>query len=145
MSSDRYMNRVNHLRYVGENRGLFWLLDIFMVLIIVANLCAFGITQYVAVKEKVSHAPVEVLESNPVTAQMHGFKTNWLVVSQFLQTYKGLFVKYVVLLGLYILFRRTVRTDEQMNVLLMVITSLFVVVLFDLVNNFAILKAIGGI
>ena len=121
--------------YRKANKGSFRFMDFLIVMAVIANLGAFFLTNVMVVKVIAdSNGTPEFLESNPVTASLHGFKTSLRVIVDF---FKALFplIFRALLLALYVNQRNKTYTDNGRDTLTAYVLAITYILCWDFYSN----------
>ncbi|KKN25450.1 hypothetical protein LCGC14_0884820 [marine sediment metagenome] len=123
-----------------KHRQLFIFMDILIVAIILFNFGAVVITNVIAMK--VEPKTVEILEVNPVRAEITGLELH--------EDWKPIFFNFILTVGgwfliiwAYVYHRRRVYTNTQLTLLLAIVIGYSFLFGLDFFNNFGYL--IGGL
>jgi len=112
---------------------LFKFMDILVVIIILTNFLAVGLTNTLAVKKQ----PTSVLhESNPVQVVVGDYEQHEQVnYWNFLTSIVFNFIIWFVLIACYIFCRRTIYTEMHLTVMAIFVCFYFVIIGYDFFNN----------
>jgi len=122
-----------------QNKTLVRFLDICMIIIILSNLSAVFITNYMVMK---TMPEVEIVEANPIMGEIHDLEVHpnwWEVIKPFL-LHIGLLG---LLFGHYLWIRNTNQSRLNLKCATYVYGVITVLFLFDFINDLGYL--IGGI
>lgn len=132
-----------HKEVVRENRLVFWVFDIAIVLAIVFNLGAMMITNAMVLREE----PQAVfMEANPIASKISGYQQH-PEGGQVLKTIYFRVLVWVLLIGGYLHTRFYTFNQRGVNRLAFIVLFLFMMLLYDFLHDagFYIGKIIWGI
>ena len=130
----RQEKRREHRRLYNEHKAMFRMMDIAVVLLILMNFGAVGLTNVMAVRKEPAIAS-NLTEANVVHAELHDYevdpearRTMTIFVSQALI--------WAVLLFAYIFFRNRIYNEFQLGLMVSVVCFYFIICGRDFFNNF---------
>lgn len=123
-----------HRKFYKANQRIFRIMDIAMLLIILFNFGALAITNAMVVKKEPA---IQLYESNPVQTKVLNkqYEQHPKGNTMFLTFLKFIFI-WVLLISIYIYYRRYVFTEEGLFVMLVIFAYYAIAIISDFMNNF---------
>ena len=120
-----------HKKFYKEHRGWFWFLDVLIVLGLLFNLGAIGITNALVMKAN----PEKVMEeATPVQAKLNNFETSTKAQNSFFPIMiHMLFLAW--LLGYYVVWRNKVKNWQELNGLIIFAIAFSYMLGYDFTND----------
>jgi len=137
----KFWHRILVLKY---KKVLKWM-DFLVILIVLMNLGALGMTDFMVNKEVLQDAEknnktIEYVEANPVMADLHGYKKSTLNVTI---SILGMLLKQVViwalLIGIYLGYRLTFFKSRTLFFMAIIISFYFLAIGSDFIHDLALL------
>ena len=130
----RQEQRKEHRRLYEGHKAMFRLMDIAVVLLILMNFGAVGLTNLMAVRKE--PAIVENLtEANAVHAELHDYELN-PEAKRTMTIFVSQALIWTVLLFAYIFFRNRIYNEFQLGLMVSVVCFYFIICGRDFFNNF---------
>lgn len=129
-------NRKCHKIFVKENFAHIIFLDIIFFIMIASNLGAFLITEHLVLKDLMQENPESVafVESNPITAETNGYKTDAQSNKFFFQLFSWL-AKWGFIAVFYFMLRLRIRDWDTYENLATPLIWCVVILSFDFLSN----------
>ena len=115
----------------GGHIKIFLTLDLLMILIIFCNFGALLITNVLVIK---TNPETELMEGNPVTAEMYDYETTPELNKKFLMMVSFLSI-WALLTFFYVLFRNHICSEEFLYLLIFFVIFYFIILTSDFINN----------
>ena len=130
----RQERRREHRRLYNEHKAMFRLMDIAVVLLIVMNFGAVGLTNLMVVRKE--PAVVENLtEANVIQAEMHDYQIHPEAAKTMrIFVYQALI--WALILFAYIYYRNRIWNEFQLGIVISLVCFYFIICGKDLFNNF---------
>ena len=127
-----------HKDLTSKYRKLFKMLDIMLICIILINFFSIALTNILVVKKE-SEVPLEermiIGEANIIQAKVNNYPLYEEAVKLFLAFLLN-FIYWILLIACYIYYRRTIYTNRQLTILIIIAVYFVSLIGLDFFNNF---------
>ena len=130
----RQEQRKEHRRLYMGHRAMFRLMDIAVVLLIVMNFGAVGLTNMLVIR-KTPELALNFTEANPTQGKLNDYEMHPNAVP-IIRAFVIQSILWVVLLLVYIIYRNRIWTELQLGVMVSVVCFYFIICGRDFFNNF---------
>ena len=123
-----------HKKLSKEYHKLFKFMDVLVVVMILTNFLAVGMTNMLVMKQQPDK---KLYEANPVQIaagnyEQHEDVNYW----NYLNTFIFNFFMWIVLIFCYIFYRRSIYTELQLTIMMVIVFYYFTIVGIDFFNDF---------
>lgn len=121
-----------HTLFVKENKRTFKILDTLFILMFVFNMVALFTTNMMVAK-----TTEQFVEVNLISAEMNNYETHPDEATKH-GLFNGLLFRlfyWSMLISMYVIFRRNIKTENQLTILMAIVLVWFAVMSWDVINN----------